>query len=83
MNIRKLHRKIGLILSPFFLLTAVTGILLLWRKAGVYGTETKNLLLGFHNWEIAAKYVGVILALGLIMMTVTGLSMLIKSWKRK
>lgn len=82
MNIRKLHRKVGMIFSPFFLLTAVTGILLLWRKAGVYGPETKKLLLGFHNWEIGAKYIGVILALGLLLMTITGLALLIQSRKK-
>ena len=83
MNIRKLHRAVGLVFAPFFLITAVTGIALLWRQAGTYGKETKELLIGLHNWEIAAKYVGVILAAGLIIMALTGLSMVIQSYGRK
>ncbi|NQT92228.1 MAG: hypothetical protein HQ559_05670 [Lentisphaerae bacterium] len=83
MNIRKLHRAVGLVLAPFFLLTAFTGMALLWRKAGVYGSDTKGILLGLHNWEIAARYIGVILAMGLICMAVTGLLMLIQQGRRK
>ena len=82
MDLRKLHRTIGLVFSPFFLITAVTGIALLWRKAGVYGSDTKGLLIKLHNWEIAAQYVGVILAAGLICVTLTGLSMLIRPAKK-
>ena len=82
MSIRKLHRAVGLACAPFFLITAFTGIALLWRKDEVYGADTKGVLLGLHNWEIAAKYIGVILAAGLICMTVTGLLMLIRQTKR-
>jgi hypothetical protein len=83
MKARKVHRSVGLVFAPFFLLTAFTGIALLWRKAGVYGGDTKSLLIGLHNWEIVAKYVGVILATGLICMVLTGLTMLIQSSKRE
>lgn len=81
MNIRKIHRTVGLVFSPFFLLTAITGIALLWRKAEVYGSDVKGLLIGLHNWELAAKYVGVILAAGLIYMAVTGLLMILSPGK--
>ena len=83
MNIRKLHRSVGLVFAPFFLITAFTGMALLWRKAEVYGPNTKSLLLGLHNWEIAAKYIGVILATGLIFMVVTGSLMLIQLSNRR
>ena len=83
MNIRKLHRAVGLVFAPFFLLTALTGIALLWRKAGVYGSDTKGILLGLHSWEIAAKYIGVVLATGLICMAVTGLVMVVQQRKRE
>ena len=63
MNIRRCHRITGLVFSPFFLITAITGTVLLWRKDGIYDGETKGLLLGLHNWEIGAKYVGVIQSL--------------------
>ncbi len=83
MKLRKLHRTVGLVFAPFFLLTAFTGIALLWRNAEVYGDDAKSVFLGFHNWEIAANYIGVILAAGLITMAVTGLVMLIQQWKRQ
>lgn len=76
MNVRKLHRTVGLIFAPFFLITGLSGAVLLWRSDGVYGRETKGLLLGFHNWEMAAAHVGVILAAALIAMVITGLVML-------
>jgi uncharacterized iron-regulated membrane protein len=74
---KKVHRAVGLVYAPFFLLTAITGIALLWRKAEIYGSDIKGVLIGLHNWEIAAKYIGVILAAGLIYMAVTGLLMII------
>jgi hypothetical protein len=64
------------------LLTAATGTLLLWRKAGAYPDTTKKLFLGLHNWEIVAKYVGVVLAVALITMTVTGVIMSLRSWRK-
>ena len=82
-NIRKLHRSVGLMFAPFFLITALTGMALLWRKAGVYGPDIKNFLIGIHNWEIAARYIGVILAAGLIFMVVTGSLIFIKLIRRK
>ena len=81
MNVRKVHRFVGLVFAPFFVITAVTGIALLWRKAEVYGDKTKGLLIGLHNWELGAKYVGVILAIGLLCMVGTGLRLLLKRGK--
>ena len=69
--------------APFFLITALTGMALLWRKAEVYGPDIKNFLIGIHNWEIAARYIGVILAAGLIFMVVTGSLIFIKLIRRK
>ena len=60
-----------------------SGHYLLWRKAGVYGPDTKSFLIGLHNWEIAAKYIGVILAAGLIFMVVTGSLIFFKLISRK
>jgi uncharacterized iron-regulated membrane protein len=83
MNLRQIHRIIGLLFAPFFILTAVTGMVLLWRKTGVYGKETKEFLLGIHNWEIGAEYVGIILSLGLFCMAVTGFIILIQTHRRR
>jgi hypothetical protein len=73
MALRKFHKTIALIFSPFLLLTSVTGIILLWRKDELYSKETKNLLIGLHNWEYGAKYIGSALGLALILIIVTGL----------
>ena len=83
MKLRSLHRTVEILFSPFFLITACTGICLLWRKAEIYGKETKSLLLGMHNWEIAAQYVGGVLAAGLIFMALTGITLYIQAARKK
>lgn len=71
--IRTAHRSIGILFAPFFLLTAVTGIVLLFRKSGWYGQSVKKVTLGLHNWEIAREHIGAILAAALVFMGATGL----------
>ncbi|MGR3176621.1 MAG: hypothetical protein ACUZ8E_01025 [Candidatus Anammoxibacter sp.] len=83
MQLRKVHRIIGIIYAPFFLITAITGIILLWRKAGFYEKGTKGVLLGIHNWERVSSYIGVILATGLIWMSITGIIIFIKHCKKR
>ena len=83
MRLRKVHRMVGLIFAPFFILTACTGILLLWRKADLYGREVQGTLLGLHNWEGLASYIGVILACALLFMACSGLVILAGMYKRK
>jgi len=83
MIIRKIHRTIGIIWAPFFLLTASTGILLLFRNTGLYSIETLKILIGLHNWEIVANYVGIILAIGLISMAISGILLFLQIQMRK
>ena len=83
MRIRKLHRIVGVVFAPFFLLTASTGIVLLWRKTELYGPEVTGTLLGLHNWEGLAPYVGVVLAGGLLFMTCTGLAILVGIYRKR
>lgn len=78
MKIRQFHRKCALIVAPFFLLLSGSGCILLFRKAGVYSKETKELLVSLHTWEIIAPYIGALLGLGLLIMTVTGLILYFK-----
>lgn len=72
MKLRKLHRKVAIFLSPFFLLSAVTGAFLLFRKAGVYGKEVKHFLVSIHTWEIVMPYIGFIMVFGLLFVTISG-----------
>ncbi len=80
MLIRLWHRRIGLLFSPFFILTGVTGFFLLFRKTGCYEKDTKEFLLGLHNWEIIAPYVGMLLAAGFLFMACSGLLM---AWRMR
>ena len=74
MNLRKMHRTVAILFSPFLLLTATSGAVLLFRKAGLYEYRVEDALLGLHNWEIVAHYVGLVLAAGLITIVVTGVT---------
>ncbi len=81
MKLRKLHKVVALAFSPFLLLTSLTGIALLWRKDELYSKETKNLLIGLHNWEYGAKYIGTVLGLALIFIVVTGVLLALRGKK--
>ena len=83
MWIRRLHRTIGIIFAPFFIITGTTGAILLWRTTGRYGHEVHERLIGLHNWEGVGQFVGVILAAGLLTMTVTGVTLRVQMWRRK
>ncbi|MCI5157824.1 MAG: PepSY domain-containing protein [Candidatus Electrothrix sp. AUS1_2] len=78
MKIRKLHRITAITFAPFFLLLAVSGSALLFRKAGVYPKETKEFFVSIHTWEILAPYVGIIAGLGLLTVAVTGIIIFFK-----
>lgn len=79
MKLRVFHRRMAIIFSPFLILTALTGIALFFRKDDFYGKEIKGLLIGLHNWESGAKYIGIVLALGLISICVSGLMLFFKT----
>ena len=78
MKIRKLHRITAIIFSPFFILLALSGSALLFRKAEVYPKATKEFLVSIHTWELIAPYIGIIAGLGLLTVTVTGIIIFFK-----
>jgi len=73
MKIRKFHRTCAIIFSPLFLFSAISGGILLFRKAQLYNKETKELIVNLHTWEAIAPYVGLTLACGLLAVTITGI----------
>lgn len=81
MNLRVFHRRVAIIFSPFLLITSLTGIVLLFRKDDIYSKEVKSLLIGLHNWEFGAKYIGIVLALGLIIICISGLMLFMRTKK--
>ncbi len=83
MKLRNFHKVLGVTISPLLLLVSATGLTLLGRKDNLYGQETKKLLIGLHTWEIAAKYSGSILAMGLITMVTTGLVLTVQPKLRR
>jgi len=73
MKIRKFHRTCAIIFSPLFLFAAISGAILLFRKANMYSKDTKELLVSLHTWEVLAPYVGLVTAFGLTAVTITGI----------
>ncbi len=78
MKIRKLHRISAIIFAPFFLLLSSSGCILLFRKTGLYSKDIKSFFVSLHTWEIIAPYIGVVLGLGLLTITVTGIILFFK-----
>ncbi|MCI5144628.1 MAG: PepSY domain-containing protein [Candidatus Electrothrix sp. AR3] len=78
MKIRTMHRTAALVLAPFFLLAAGSGCLLLLRKTEVYSKEIKKLLVSLHTWEIIMPYIGAVLGVGLMAMTISGIILYFK-----
>ena len=78
MKLRKLHRLVAITLSPFLLLLAATGCLLFFRKTGLYSKEIKHLLVDIHTWEMIAPYIGLILGIGLLFLTISGIILFFK-----
>ncbi|WP_420209160.1 hypothetical protein [Candidatus Electronema sp. JC] len=49
MKIRTFHRTCAIIFSPLFLFSSLGGAFLLFRKAGLYEKEIKELAVSFHT----------------------------------
>ncbi|MCI5137038.1 MAG: hypothetical protein D3922_01175, partial [Candidatus Electrothrix sp. AR1] len=62
----------------FFILFALSGSAMLFRKAGIYSKEIKKVIESVHTWEIIAPYIGIIGGLGLLTVTVTGIIIFFK-----
>lgn len=75
MTLRELHITLGRIFAPFFVLAGLTALPLFFRDNGFYPKSIKYLLISIHNWEIALNYSGLLLALALFLMSLTGILM--------
>ena len=73
MKVRKFHRICAITFSPLFLFSAFSGGVLLFRKAGLYNRELKETVVSFHTWEALAPYLGLIVALGLTAVALSGI----------
>lgn len=71
-QIRKIHRTVGIFLAPFLMITALGGAILLFRRIGWLDFETAATIRSIHNWEVVYNYVGLVVALGLLGMAISG-----------
>jgi len=71
MQLRKLHRTIGIFLAPFFMITALGGGFLLYRRIW-NDIQLESTVKSIHNYEIIVNYAGTIVALSLLAMAITG-----------
>ena len=83
MKLRQLHIKVGVILAPFFILIALSGIALLFRKTELYSKDVKSFLVSLHTSEIILPFIGGIFGLGLLFMSVSGLYLYFQMKKRQ
>ena len=85
MKLRIVHRTMGLIAAPLMIVTAVCGLLLLYRKTGLYEREGefRESIEHLHNYEIVAPYVGTLLSVLMIAVAVTGVAILLQVRARR
>lgn len=85
MKLRIVHRVMGLIAAPLFVITAVCGIILLYRKTGLYerNGEFRQSIQHLHNFEIVAPYIGTLVAGLMLAMAVTGVVLFWQSYARR
>lgn len=65
--LRKAHLFIGAFLAPFLLVTGATAFVML---TGI--THDALAFFRLHSWRVIQKYVGVAVALGLVLLAITG-----------
>jgi len=85
MKLRLAHRVLGLIAAPVMIVTAICGMLLLYRTTGLYerAGEFRETIEHLHNFEIIAPYVGTLAALLMIAMACTGLALMLQVYVRR
>ena len=78
MKLRLVHRVLGLIAAPAMIVTAICGLILLYRKTGLYerAGEFRETVEHLHNYEIVAPYIGTLAAVLMIAVACTGLALL-------
>lgn len=65
--LRRVHLYVGALVAPFLLVTAVTAVVML---SGI--SHDALLFLRLHSWRIIERYLGVAVAVGLVVLAVTG-----------
>ncbi len=75
--IRVIHRWVGFIFSIFFMITAITGFILVFRKN--IPNDFEDFIFNIHTYEILGvlKYFALVVALALFGLSISGIIMFI------
>lgn len=65
--LRRVHLDVGALMAPFLLVTAVAAVVMLLDI-----DHDPLLFLRLHSWRIIERYLGVAVAVGLVVLAVTG-----------
>ncbi|NLX57452.1 MAG: PepSY domain-containing protein [Phycisphaerae bacterium] len=85
MRLRIVHRFLGVAAAPLMIVTAACGMVLLFRKTGMYerNGEFREFIQRLHNFEIVAPYVGTLVAVLMMAIAVTGVALWWQSHARQ
>ncbi len=84
-KLRKLHMWVGLILSPFLLITGLIALFyFLGEMSGSEAMEdSAKRLFDLHSWEAIGEWFGALVALALVFLAVTGIIFMLMTWSAK
>ncbi len=85
MNLRTLHRVVGLLTAPLMVITAFGGTVLLFRRTGWYERrgDFRGVIQDLHNYEIIASYIGAVAAVMMVVVAATGVALFVQIRRRK
>lgn len=84
-TLRRVHKLVAVLASPFIIISALAGGLLLLRTTGLYQPtgDFHQFLRGIHNYEIVAVYVGLIPVVLMLAAAITGLMLFARPYRKK
>ncbi|GEM_PF-704568 len=83
-TLRRIHRTVAAIAAPFIIISAIGGGTLLLRVAGIYDRrgDFRSTVQRIHNYEVIARYIGLIAVVFMLAAAITGLMLLARTHRR-
>lgn len=80
-TVRRVHRLLAIIAAPFILISATGGGILLLRVAQIYDRrgDFRGTVQRIHNYEIIARYIGLIAVAFMLAAAISGLILYFKT----
>lgn len=74
---RKVHKFCTVIMAPFLILTVITATTLILEHLQIISLleNQEKIIFKIHTWGLIAPYFGLFIALGLLTIIITGLSL--------